>query len=134
MALKSPEIFQLMKAYIEAGLATKAIKKCNAIFNFEILEKPKGKIVFSFWIDVTKSGQKAGEGKNKKAHSTFRMTDAVFYKMCRGKMNPQMAFIRRKLVIKGNFRKASSFTPDLFPKPTQENIEKYSKLAVTPKV
>ena len=134
MALKSPDIFQLMKAFIESGLATKAIKKCNAIYNFQILDKPKGKVVFSFWIDVTKNGQKADEGKNEKADSTFKMTDQVFDKMCRGKMNPQMAFIRRKLVIKGNFRKASAFTPDLFPKPTEANIEKYSKMVMNPKL
>lgn len=39
-----------------------------------------------------------------------------------------MAYIRRKMKIGGNFRKATVFTPDLFPKPTQENIEKYSKM------
>lgn len=38
-----------------------------------------------------------------------------------------MAYIRRKMKIKGNFKKASAFTPDLFPKPTKENIEKFSK-------
>lgn len=57
------------------------------------------------------------------------MTDADFYKMCLGKLNPQMAFIRRKMKIKGNFRKASVFTPDLFPKPTPENIKKYTEMA-----
>ena len=31
--------------------------------------------------------------------------------------------------IKGNMKKASAFTPDLFPKPTPENIAKY----MTPK-
>ncbi len=29
--------------------------------------------------------------------------------------------------IKGNNRKASVFTPDLFPKPTAENMAKYAK-------
>ena len=56
------------------------------------------------------------------------MTDDDFDKMCRGKLNPQMAYIRRKMKIKGNFRKASVFTPDLFPKPTEENIKKYTAL------
>jgi 3-hydroxyacyl-CoA dehydrogenase/3a,7a,12a-trihydroxy-5b-cholest-24-enoyl-CoA hydratase len=27
--------------------------------------------------------------------------------------------------IKGNMKKASAFTPDLFPKPTPDNIAKY---------
>ena len=29
--------------------------------------------------------------------------------------------------IKGSMGKATKFTPDLFPKPTAENITKYSK-------
>jgi 3-hydroxyacyl-CoA dehydrogenase/3a,7a,12a-trihydroxy-5b-cholest-24-enoyl-CoA hydratase len=29
--------------------------------------------------------------------------------------------------IKGSMSKATKFTPDLFPKPTKENIAKYSK-------
>ena len=40
-----------------------------------------------------------------------------------------MAYIRKKMKIGGNFRKASIFTPDLFPKPTKENIEKYTKMS-----
>lgn len=29
--------------------------------------------------------------------------------------------------IKGNMKKATLFTPDLFPKPTPENLAKYKK-------
>ena len=29
--------------------------------------------------------------------------------------------------IKGNMKKATMFTPDLFPKPTPENLAKFSK-------
>ena len=67
-------------------------------------------------------------GQLEKPDATFTMTDEDFHKMCNGKLNPQMAYIRKKMKIGGNFRKASIFTPDLFPKPTQENIEKYSKM------
>lgn len=30
-----------------------------------------------------------------------------------------------KMKIKGNMAKATKFTPDLFPKPTPENLSKY---------
>ena len=38
-----------------------------------------------------------------------------------------MAYIKRKMKIKGNFKKATAFTPDLFPKPTEENIKTYAE-------
>ena len=125
---KSAEIYALMKAYIDHGFAKKAVKKCNAVYQFSILDKKKGKEVFAFWVDVRESSQGAGEGTNKNADATFVMADADFYKMCLGKLNPQMAFIRRTMRIKGNFKKATAFTPDLFPKPTKENVEKYMKM------
>lgn len=56
------------------------------------------------------------------ADATFIMTDADFFKMCNGKLNPQMAYIKRQMKIKGNFRKATAFTPDLFPAPSEENL------------
>lgn len=55
------------------------------------------------------------------------MNDEDFSQMCLGKLNPQMAYLRKKMKIQGNLKKATAFTPDLFPKPTPENIEKYSK-------
>ena len=123
---KSEQIYMLMKGVILAGEATKAIKKCDALYQIDILDKSKGKVVFPFWINLRKGKGNAGLGKVDKPDSTFVMTDADFHKMCMGKLNPQMAFIRRKMKINGNFKKASIFTPDLFPKPTQDNINKYS--------
>ena len=123
--VKSEQIYRLMKTYVEQGLAEKAVKKCNASYQIQLLDKPKGKVVFSFWIAVKKDEQKVETGVKDKADATFTMTDDDFFKMCNGKLNPQMAFIRRKMKIKGNFKKATAFTPDLFPKPTKENIEKY---------
>ena len=41
-----------MKAYVENGLAGKAVKKCNASYQVNLLDKPKGKVVFRFVIDL----------------------------------------------------------------------------------
>jgi 3-hydroxyacyl-CoA dehydrogenase/3a,7a,12a-trihydroxy-5b-cholest-24-enoyl-CoA hydratase len=54
-------------------------------------------------------------GESKNADATFEMSDQDFFSMCQGKLNPQMAFLRKKMRIKGNLKKATAFTPDLFP-------------------
>jgi 3-hydroxyacyl-CoA dehydrogenase/3a,7a,12a-trihydroxy-5b-cholest-24-enoyl-CoA hydratase len=122
---KSDEIYLLMKAYVEAGLAKNAVKKCNASYQFNILDKKDGQIVVPFWVDIREGKEKAGSGNFENPDATFVMTDEDFNNLCLGKLNPQMAFVKRQMKIVGNFKKASAFTPDLFPKPTPENIQKY---------
>ena len=127
--IKSEPIYKLMKAYVEAGLAKNAVKKCNSSYQFIITEKKDGPAIYNFWVDLREGQEKVNSGKLDKPDATFQMTDADFEQMCMGKLNPQIAFVKRQMKITGNFKKASIFTPDLFPKPTPENIEKYMKLA-----
>ena len=123
---KSEQVANLMKAFIDGGNAKKAAEKCDASYQFNITDKKDGQPVFFFWATLKKSGQASGIGKVEKPDATFTMTDSDFYDMCLGKLNPQMAFVKKQMKIGGNFKKASIFTPDLFPKPTPENIAKYS--------
>jgi len=44
-----------------------------------------------------------------------------------GTLNPQQAFLSGKMKIRGNMKKATLFTPELFPAPTAENKAKYVK-------
>lgn len=56
----------------------------------------------------------------------FTMTDSDFDKVCKGTLNPQIAFMQGKMKIKGNMAAATKFTPELFPPPTPENMAKYA--------
>lgn len=85
---QSEPIYKLMKAFVEAGLAGNAIKKCDASYQMDLLDKKGGNVVFSFYVDIRKKGQKVGLGQMDGADATFTMTDADFFKMCNGKLNP----------------------------------------------
>lgn len=128
----SEQIYKLMKAYVEAGHAKKAVKKCNAVFQFDIIDSKSGKLANQFWVSVKEEKQTADKGSAKDVDAIFSISENDFFDVCMGKLNPQIAFTKRKMKIQGNFKKASSFTPDLFPQPTKENIEKY--LGLKPKL
>ena len=126
--LKSERIFGMMSAYLDGGNGKGLIEKVNAIFGFAITKKKGAKPSLIYEIDL-KNGQGAcKQGKPAKADATFTMTDDDFEKVCLGKLNPQIAFMQGKMKIAGNMAKATKFTPDLFPPPTEENMAKYAKL------
>ena len=126
--VKSEEIFNLMSAYLALGHGTNAVKKCGAVYQVDILKKKKGKVVLAFNINLKDGNGSCNRGTADKFDAKFTMVDNDFFKLCNGKLNPQMAFIRGKMKIKGSMKKATLFTPDLFPKPTAENIAKYSQV------
>jgi 3-hydroxyacyl-CoA dehydrogenase/3a,7a,12a-trihydroxy-5b-cholest-24-enoyl-CoA hydratase len=124
--LKSDEVFLMMKNYLGAGEGKDLIKKVGGIFQIDLLDKKGGKLVKQFYIDLKNGNGSAAEGTNDKSNATFIVSDEDFFNICLGKLNPQMAFIQGKMKIKGSMSLASKFTPDLFPKPTPENIKKYA--------
>jgi 3-hydroxyacyl-CoA dehydrogenase/3a,7a,12a-trihydroxy-5b-cholest-24-enoyl-CoA hydratase len=126
-SLKSDEIFLLIKNYLGGDDGKKLVEKVGAVFQFDILEKKGGPIAKSWTIDLKNSSGKCQEGASEKYDALFTMTDDDFVQVCLGKLNPQMAFVQGKMKIKGSMGKATKFTPDLFPKPTPENIAKFAK-------
>merc|ERR1739838_784284 len=114
-----------MANYLGQGHGKALIPKVSAVFGFEITKKKGQKPTLIYEIDL-KSGQGAvAQRKPASADATFTMTDDDFEKVCMGKLNPQIAFMQGKMKIKGHMGKASKFTPDLFPPPTDENKAKY---------
>jgi 3-hydroxyacyl-CoA dehydrogenase/3a,7a,12a-trihydroxy-5b-cholest-24-enoyl-CoA hydratase len=126
LGLKSENIFEMMRVFLARGEGKPLIQKVAAVYLFEIT-KAKGQPVAKSWVIDLKNGQGSVEvGKADKPDATFTMTDDDFEAVCLGKLNPQNAFIQGKMKIKGNMKKATLFTPELFPPPTAENIAKYT--------
>ena len=123
--LHSPQIFDLIGNYLARGEGGNAIKVCQATYNFDITKTKKGKPFKTWGVDL-KNGNGAVGKPFDKPDATFRFTDSDFYDVCMGKLNPQIAFLQGKMKIKGNMKKATVFTPELFPKPTPENFAKYA--------
>jgi 3-hydroxyacyl-CoA dehydrogenase/3a,7a,12a-trihydroxy-5b-cholest-24-enoyl-CoA hydratase len=125
--LKSGETIELIRNYLGGEEGKALVGKVASVFQFDILEKKGGKPILVFAIDLLNGNGALKDGAPEKFDAKFTMTDEDFFKVTNGTLNPQMAFIQGKMKIQGSMAKATKFTPDLFPKPTKENIEKYSK-------
>jgi len=128
-SLKSDELFLMISAYLAMGEGKHLIEKVNGIFQFDILDKRGGKVVKTWHIDLKNGDGSCKEGPFEKYSALFLVSDDDFHQMCHGKLNPQMAFIQGKMKIKGSMSLATKFTPELFPKPTPENIMKFAAKA-----
>ena len=127
MSLKSDEIFDLISKYLATGEGINTVNKIKAIYQFDILQKKGGKPIKSWTIDMKNDKGHCKLGKADSYDALFTLVDGDFVSICNGKLNPQMAVVQGKMKIKGNMKKATAFTPDLFPEPTPENMMKYSK-------
>lgn len=72
----------------------------------------------SFVVDLKNLKVYRGKAEGK-PDATFSFADADFISVSSGKMNPQMAFIRGKMKIKGSMSAAQKFSPEIFPKPAK---------------
>lgn len=71
----------------------------NAIYEFQISGASGGTWV----VDLTVPGGKVTTGSaDGKANCTITMEDENFIKLVTGQLNPQMAFMTRKLKVAGN--------------------------------
>lgn len=121
----SEAIFAMMGNYLDQGHGAEIVKKVNAVLGFDIIPKKGAKPALSYEIDLKNGGGKLTQTKPKNPDAVFTMTDADFATLCKGDLNPQVAFMQGKMKIKGNMAAASRFTPDLFPAPTPENMVKF---------
>ncbi|KAB2619382.1 peroxisomal multifunctional enzyme A-like [Pyrus ussuriensis x Pyrus communis] len=110
--LKSESLLELMKEHLKTDAGKEITKKIGLVYQINIAPKKIGFNEVIFTVDLKK-------GEVKKPDSTFSFKDDDFIKVALGKMNPQIAFMRGAMKIKGSLSAATKFTPDIFPKPAK---------------
>ncbi|KAL5714164.1 sterol carrier protein 2 [Ranunculus cassubicifolius] len=116
--LKSAALLDQMKIHLSTGAGKELTKKINLVYQFNIAPKKMGFNEEIFTVDLKKGEVSQGPYEGK-PDATFSFKDDDFVKVATGKMNPQMAFMRGAMKIKGSLSAAQKFTPDIFPKPSK---------------
>ncbi|KAL1813122.1 hypothetical protein DCAR_0625408 [Daucus carota subsp. sativus] len=118
-SLKSAALMEQMKAHLSTDAGKDIVKKLNLVFQLNIAPKKIGFNEEIFVVDLKKGEVTQGPYEGGKPDATFSFTDEDFIKIASGKMNPQIAFMRGAIKIKGSMSAATKFTPDIFPKPSK---------------
>ncbi|XP_057794501.1 sterol carrier protein 2 [Salvia miltiorrhiza] len=117
--LKSDALMEQMELHMSTDAGKELTKKIGLVYQINIAPKKLGFNEKSFVVDLKKGEVKEGAYGDGKPDATFSFTDDDFLKVASGKMNPQIAFMRGKMKIKGSISAAQKFTPDIFPKPSK---------------
>ncbi|EPS63153.1 hypothetical protein M569_11633, partial [Genlisea aurea] len=117
--LKSDAIMEQMKVHLSTDAGKQMTKKIGLVYQINIAPKKIGFNEKSYVVDLKKGEVKQGRYEDGKADATFSFADEDFVKVATGKMNPQLAFMRGAMKIKGSISAAQKFTPDIFPKPSK---------------
>ncbi|AES59436.1 putative hydro-lyase [Medicago truncatula] len=117
--LKSEAIIDLMKQHFSTDAGKKLTEKIGLVYQFQIAPKKIGINEVTYTVDLKKGEVTKGAYEGGKPDATFSFTDDDFVKVALGKMNPQIAFMRGAMKIKGSLSAAQKFTPDIFPKPSK---------------
>ncbi|KAJ4841547.1 sterol carrier protein 2 [Turnera subulata] len=113
--LKSAAILELLKQYLTTDEGQQLKKKINYVYQINLAPKKIGFDEVVYTIDL-KKGEVTKAPYEGKPDVTLSLKDEDFVKLATGNLNPQMAFMRGTLKIRGSISAAQKFTPDLFPK------------------
>ncbi|EEF52404.1 sterol carrier protein 2 [Ricinus communis] len=117
--LKSQSILDLLSGYLETDEGKQLQKKINLVYQFHLAPKKIGVDEVIITVNLKKGEVTKGPYEGGKPDATFSLKDEDFVKLAEGKLNPQIAFMRGALKIKGSLSAAQKFTPDIFPKPSK---------------
>ncbi|KAF8049294.1 hypothetical protein N665_2246s0002 [Sinapis alba] len=117
--LKSDAIMDLMKQHLSTDAGKELTEKIGLVYQINVAPKKLGFEEVTYIVDLKKGEVTKGKYEGGKVDATFSFKDDDFVKVATGKMNPQIAFIRGAMKIKGSLSAAQKFTPDIFPKPSK---------------
>ncbi|XWS25613.1 hypothetical protein CRYUN_Cryun27aG0082800 [Craigia yunnanensis] len=117
--LKSDHLFEMLKIHLATDAGKEITKKIGLVYQINIAPKKIGFDEVSYIVDLKKGEVKKGQYEGGKPDATFSFKDDDFIKVVTGKMNPQIAYLRGVVKIKGSLNAAQQFTPDIFPKPAK---------------
>ncbi|WCJ35418.1 sterol carrier protein 2 [Euphorbia peplus] len=117
--LKSQNVLDLLARFLETDDGIKLQKKINLIYQFNLAPKKIGVNEVSYTVNLKTGKVTKGAYEEGKPDATFSLKDEDFVRLAEGKLNPQIAFMRGALKIKGSLSAAQKFTPDIFPKPSK---------------
>ncbi|KAL9265028.1 Sterol carrier protein 2-like protein [Drosera capensis] len=117
--LKSEALLEQMKQHLSTEVGKQLLSKIGLVYQFNIAPKKLGLDEVIYIVDLKKGEVKKGPLEEGNPDATFSFKDEDFVKIATGKMNPQFAFMRGAIKIKGSLSAAQKFTPDIFPKPSK---------------
>ncbi|GMH23232.1 hypothetical protein Nepgr_025075 [Nepenthes gracilis] len=117
--LKSEVLLEQMKLHLATDAGKKLTKEIGHVYQLNIAPTKIGFDEVIFVVDLKKGEVKKGPYEDGKPDVIFSFKDEDFIKIATGKMNPQIAFMRGAMKLKGSISAAQKFTPDIFPKPAK---------------
>ena len=117
--LKSDAIMEQMKQHLATDAGKQVTNKIGLVYQFHIAPKKLGFDEVVYTVDLKKGEVTKGSYEGGKPDASFSFKDEDFVKVALEKMNPQIAFMRGAMKIKGSLSAAQKFTPDIFPKPSK---------------
>ncbi len=117
--LKSDALLEQMKQHLSTDVGKELTKKIGLVYQINIAPKKIGFEEVTYIVDLKKGEVTKGTYEGGKPDATFSFKDEDFIKVATGKMNPQIAFMRGAMKIKGSLSAAQKFTPEIFPKPSK---------------
>ncbi|KAL9253843.1 Sterol carrier protein 2-like protein [Drosera capensis] len=117
--LKSEALLDQMKQHLSTEAGKQLLSKIGLVYQFNIAPKKLGFDEVVYIVDLKNGDVKKGPLEEGNPDATFSFKDEDFVKIATGKMNPQFAFMRGAIKIKGSLSAAQKFTPDIFPKPSK---------------
>ncbi|MED6157771.1 sterol carrier protein 2 [Stylosanthes scabra] len=117
--LKSDAILDQMKHHLSTEAGKEIVKKTGLVYEFHIAPEKIGDNEVIYTVDLKKGKVTKGPYEGGKPDATFSFKDDDFVNIVLGKMNPQLAFMRGTIKIKGSLSAAQKFSPNIFPKPAK---------------